>query len=293
VNAKGYRDSTATRNKPSGRAVEFPMARVSVEPEESVALITNKGRLWKGNAGRIKLQTTFSEFGLGKDERVIGAGALKPDHKVVLVTRSGNVKRITIEDLNGRTEGNWAQVIGLEGDHDEVVLGGLASEQAEVLVATSGSEKTTPRVLRFEAKSVNPQVSPTAKGVAAIKMLDDAIIGGALVEPAVAKKGFALLVTENGHIKRITLAEFPVQGRGGQGVQTWKLTKNTGLINGVAVTASESGDVDVFSAKGRRLRLAVKDIPLVTRAAKGAVITDVIKSSELFGSEPVAGIVTG
>src|SRR5512146_2081410 len=44
VNAKGYRDTTATRNKPTARAVEFPIARVTVEPEESVALFTNKGR---------------------------------------------------------------------------------------------------------------------------------------------------------------------------------------------------------------------------------------------------------
>ncbi len=292
VNAKGYRDTTATRNKPSGRAVEFPVARVTVEPEESVALITNKGRLWKGNAGRIRLQIAFNEFGLGKDEQVIAAGVVKPGQKVVMLTRSGSVKRMNVEDLNGRTEGNFAQVIGLEGDNDEVVLAAVASDEAHVFVATAGSEKTTPRALRFEAKSVNPQVSPTAKGVAAIKMLDDPIIGGAIVEPGAVKKGFALLVTDKGHIKRISLDEFPVQGRGGQGVQTWKITKTSGAISGVAIAPAETGDADIFSARGRRLRVGVKDIPVVTRAAKGVSLTDVIKSSELFGSEPVAGIVT-
>jgi DNA gyrase subunit A len=293
VNAKGYRDTTATRNKPSARAVDFPLMRLVVEPEESVALISNKGRLWKGNAGRTRLQASFSELGLGKDERVVGLGVVKPGQKLVLVTRSGNIKRTNTEDLNGRTEGNWAQVIGLENDNDEVILGGIASEDAQVIIVTAGSEQTTPRALRFEARTVNPQVSPSSKGVAAIKMIDDPIVGGAIIEPAAVKKGFALLVTDKGNIKRIALDEFPVQGRGGQGVQTWKLTKTSGLISGFAVSLAETGDADVFTARGRRLRLAIKEIPLVTRAAKGILLTDVIKSSELFGTEPVSGIVTG
>jgi len=129
--------------------------------------------------------------------------------------------------------------------------------------------------------------------VAAIKMMDDAIIGGAVIEPAAVKKGFAVMVTDKGHVKRITLDEFPVQGRGGQGVQTWKVTKTTGLISGFAIVPSEAGDVDVYSTRGRRLRLAVKDLPVITRAAKGAALTSITKTTDLFGDDLVAGIVTG
>ncbi len=293
TNLKGYRDTTATRGKATTRAVEFPLVRVSVEPEESVALITNKGRLWKSNAGRIKLQATFGELGLERGERIIGTGVVRPGSKVVMVTRAGSVKRMNVEDLNGRTEGNWAQVIGLEDDRDEVLLGAIVSEAAEIFVVTSGSAETTPRALRFEAKTVNPQATPTAKGVAAIKKLDDAIIGGAIVEPKAIKKGFAIAVTEHGHVKRIALSEFPVQGRGGQGVQLWKVTGTTGLVSGFAVTESESGDVDIFSARSKRLRLAVKDLPVITRAARGVDLRTLIKGADLFGDDPVAGVVAG
>ncbi len=184
VNAKGFRDTTATRGKATARAVDFPLVRVAVEPDESVALITNQGRIWKGNAGRVSLQATFAELGLEKNERIIGAGVIKPGYKVVLVTRSGNIKRTSIEDLNGRIEGAFAQVIGFENGEDEVLIGGVASDKAEVIIVTAGSDKTTPRALRFEAQSINPQVSATAKGVAAIKMMDDPIIGGTIAEPA-------------------------------------------------------------------------------------------------------------
>ncbi len=293
VNSKGYRDSSATRGRATTRAVEFAVSRIEVEPEEKVVLITNKGRLWKSNAGRINPQISFAEFGLGSDEHIIGTGVVQPGRKLVLVTRSGNVKRTNVEDLNGRTEGNWAQVIGLEYDADEVILGGIASDDAQILIATSGTEKTAARALRFETKTVNPQVSPTAKGVAAIKMMDDTIIGGAIIEPQAAAKGFAVLVTDTGLVKRIPLKEFPVQGRGGQGVQTWKITKATGRVVGAAALASEKGDVDFFSERGKRLRLALKDIPAATRAGKHTDLAALIKSKDVFGTEAVAGVVSG
>jgi DNA gyrase subunit A len=293
VNAKGYRDSSATRGKSTTRAVEFPVCRVEVEPEEKVMLITNKGRLWKNNAGRINLKTSFAEFGLASGERIIATGVVKPGHKLVMVTRSGNIKRTNVEDLNGRTEGNWAQVIGLEYEADEVVLAGIASDEAQVLIATSGTEKTPARALRFETKVVNPQATPTAKGVAAIKMMDDTIIGGAILEPVDTKKGFALLVTQKGLVKRITLDEFPVQGRGGQGVQTWKITKATGQVIGLAALPRETGDVDFFSERGKRLRLSIKDIPTATRAGKSSDLAAIIKSKDIFGTEAAAGVVSG
>ncbi len=290
VNAKGYRETTATRNKATSRAVDFPLLRMTVEPEEVIALISNKGRLWKSNAGRIDLEISFKDFGLEKGEKVIGAGIVRPGQKLILVTRSGSVKRMNVEDLNGRTESSWAQVIGLDNAEDEVIIAGIASDEAHVIVATSGSEKTTPRALRFESSVVNPQATPTAKGVSAIKTLDDRIIGGAIVEPA-QRKGFALLSTDKDQVKRMRLDEFPVQGRGGQGVQTWKLARTTGFVNGFAVVTNERADVDVFTEKGRRMRVAVKSIPNTSRSGRGADLKTVTKNKDLFGSETVAGIV--
>lgn len=290
ANAKGYRETTVTRGKPSGRAVEFPLLRITVEPNEVLALITNKGRLWKGNAGRINLQSSFAELGLDKNEQITGIGIVRPGQKLILVTRSGNVKRTNVEDLNGRTEGNFAQVIGLENDGDQVILAGIASDEAHVIVVTPGTEKSAPRALRFEAGTVNPQATPNAKGVAAIKTLNEPVTGGAIIEPD-THKGFALAVTEQGYIKRISLNDFSVQGRGGQGLQLWKLTAATGPICGFTAVTSASGDVDIYSISGKRLRLAVKTVPKVTRAAKGVEIKTLIKAQALFAGESLAGIV--
>lgn len=290
VNAKGYRDVTAARNKPSARAVDFALERVTVQPEESVVLVTNRGRLWKGNAGRIQPQISFAELGLERGEQVIGLGVVRPGQKLVMLTRSGNVKRTNTEDLNGRTEGTWAQVIGLDGEEDALLFAGIASDAAALLVATSGSDKTPSRALRFETKTINPQATPNAKGVAAIKMLDDTIVGGALIEPR-AEKGALVFVTTQGHLKRISLTEFPLQGRGGQGVQVWKVNPASGTVSGFALIPASGGDVDVYSTRGRRVRIAAKELPGATRAGKGLILKDFLKLSDLFAGEVSAGVV--
>lgn len=290
ANAKGYRESV-TRGKPSSRATEIVGCKAVVEPEETLLLITNRGRVWKGNAGRIKPQMSSAELGLDKHERVIACGALKPGLKLVMVTSGGLVKRINNEDLMSRPDGAFAQAIGLSGDDDQVIVAGIATDEAHVLVATAGSTKNPARVLRFEAGSVNPQATPTARGVAAIKVNGEALVGGAIVEPA-QMKGAAVIVSEKGQVKRIKLDEFPVQGRGGQGVQVWKLTPASGVVSGFTV-AMLNADVDFFSPRGKRLRMTVKDLPAATRAGKASNLATLIKADTVFGEEPVAGVTAG
>lgn len=287
--AKTWKDNV-TREKPSSRAVEIALTKLRVKPEETVILVSNKGRLWQANVGRLPMQTDFNKFGLGKDENIISASVAMPQHSLVLVTLSGSVKRVKMEDcLGNRSEGSWVQVIGLEDKGDGVLLAGVCSDKAEIMIVTSGTKETTPRALRFEASSINPQATPSARGVSAIKMLDDALVSGVILEPNQAKE-FALFVTDLGHIKKISLEEFPVQGRGGLGVQVWKLNDTTGFVIGMT-TAPEGGDVDVYSQKSNRLRLAVKSINQVTRATKGVNLGARYGNGTLFSGDPVVGVV--
>lgn len=283
VNAKGYRESV-TAGKPTGKAVETTLIRLKVEPDETLLLISNKGRLWQGNAGRIPLQGSYNDLGLDKNESIIGAGVAAKDKKLILLTRSGNVKRVTIEDcLNGRTEASWASIIGLQDENDEVLLAGIGSDETQALITTSGSNETAPRALRFETGSINPQATPSARGVAAIKMLDDALVGAVLLDPK-QTKAFVLLLSEKGFIKRISLEEFPVQGRGGQGVQIWKTTSATGKVSGCAVSSADA-NIDIVSEKGKRLRVSAKDIPQATRTGKGLDLGAKYGGGSLFGNE--------
>jgi DNA gyrase subunit A len=67
-------------------------------------------------------------------------------------------------------------------------------------------------------------------------------------------------------VKQVPLGEFPVQGRGGQGVLLLNQTKATGPVVAAAVGAMD-GMVDLIGADGKRQRLG--EIPVENRANRG------------------------
>lgn len=291
VDSKGFRESV-TKDKPTSRAVSIPLLRVVAKPEETVLLISNQGRLWQGNAGRLPLAGTFAEMGLKRGERVVGLGVARDHMRLIIVTSAGQIKRVGMADvLASRAEATWATIIGLNGNNEQVLAAVVASDDAHVMITSAGSEKLTPRVLRFESGSINPQATPSAKGVSAIKMLGEPLISALSIEPAQFKDGYIVAVSRKGHVKRIPLSEFPLQGRGGQGVQLWKLTETTGPVVGLAV-GNEKDQVDIYSEKMKRVRMDIKALPKVTRATKALDLGSKLVKGDLFGEgEPVAGVV--
>ncbi|MHB8133869.1 MAG: DNA gyrase/topoisomerase IV subunit A [Anaerolineaceae bacterium] len=290
VDAKSFHENV-TRDKPTSRAVSIALLREIAKPEENVLLISNLGRLWQGNAGRLPLAGSFEDLGLKHAEKVVGLGVVREKQKLVIVTTAGQIKRVEMADiLSTRAEATWAGIIGLNAN-EEVLYAGVSSDDAHLMICSAGNEQVTPRVLRFETNSINPQATPSAKGVTAIKMLGDPLVGCVLVEPGMMKKTNVVAVTLKGHLKCISIDEFPIQGRGGQGVQLWKITPDTGPVVGITV-GTEKDQVDVFSEKMKRIRLDVKSLPKVTRATKGLNLGAKYVKGDLFGAgEFVAGVV--
>jgi hypothetical protein len=191
-----------------------------------------------------------------------------------------------------RNEGTWGAIIGLEGgSQDEVLFASLAPENAQVLFLTKGNreKEIDPRGLRFEVNTVNTVVSPSARGVAGIAMLDgDPILNGLCFDVEAKKDGYVIVLTDMGFAKKMKLAEFPVQGRAGKGVITMKHNPKIGMPVSYAL-ANDGDALDLLSQKGKRLRILVKDIPDLGRAKNAVNIAS--KYDGLFGDEPVASII--
>jgi DNA gyrase subunit A len=286
VDADSFKDAVQV-GKASARAVETVLNRLVVEPKDFVVMVSNTGRLWFGNAGRIS-----ADMGLGPKENVISLAKLEETATLTMGTRYGNIKRIKMSDVKAaRNEGTWGAIIGLEGgSHDEVLFASLAHENANVMFLTQGSTEKgiDPRALRFEANAVNTVVSANAKGVAGISMQDGDPILNAVCFEETNKDGFVIVLTDKGFAKKMRLAEFPTQGRAGKGVITMKLNPKIGLPVAYAL-ANESDALDLLSLKGKRLRILVKDIPDLPRAKNAINIAT--KFEGLFGDEPVSSII--
>jgi DNA gyrase subunit A len=274
-----YKDKVPA-GQPSSRAVEVLVQRFAADPDARVILISAGGKLWKGNVARLAQGVQL------QGDQIIFGGIADPAAKLVLATLGGSIKRVAVEDALKGVEASWAMIIGL-AEEDQLVFAGMGSDEAQIFLYTEGATGEA-KMLRFPASAVNPQATPSAKGMAGIKLPEnEAVRGGLLFEPGSDKKALVLLTTE-GLIRRVPLEEFPVQGRAGQGVQILKVTEATGQMAGVAASATDSS-VDVYSAKGKRLRLEAKDIPAAKRAQVGTPLRR--KFKDLFGGESLTRVV--
>ncbi len=264
----GYRVKAGT----TSRAVEAHRLHVHAGPEDTVVLVSDRGRAWWGAVGRLPRSSGFKDLGLETGEQVIGGGVLSKGCCLVLGTRQGQVKRVKAEDFRSSTEASWVTVIGLAEKDDAVLFAGLADEKAQAMFSTSS------RAIRFAVSEVNPQATPTARGVAGIKLRKgDQLLGGAVLQDPGAKVG-VVVVSKNGFLKRVPLDEFPVQGRGGQGVVLLNVTKATGPAVAVGVGPMD-GAVDLLGPDGKRQRLT--GVPVTNRANRGEMLVELDAVAEV------------
>jgi DNA gyrase subunit A len=76
-----------------------------------------------------------------------------------------------------------------------------------------------------------------------------------------------LLVREDGHVKRVALSQFPIQGRHGKGVLAWK-SAGGAQLSGAAVGV-EDDRVAAHQARGASKSVRFGDAPRRSRAASG------------------------
>jgi DNA gyrase/topoisomerase IV subunit A len=223
----------------------------------------------------VPTEATFADLGLLKGEYLIAGGVLTSDHCLTIGTRAGNIKRTKIEDL-AMGEASWATIIGLNGK-DEALFAAVTSDKAEAMFFTAGG-----KAIRFAATEVNPQATGSARGVAGIRLgKEESLVAGEVFEPD--EQVQVVVVSQTGFVKRVDLKEFPLQGRGGQGVQGLEITKVTGKVATATVIAGQAKTCDVLSAKGLRYRLEIDNIPITDRRKRGEKLVDFGADDAIIG----------
>ncbi len=249
------------------RSVDAPLFYVQAEAEDKVILVSNKGRVWFGPIYRIPEKATSKEMGLDKGEAIVKADILRPEAFLTLAASNGKVKRLLLADLNG-SEGHWQTVLGGLKATEQVLTAGVTDGSCRVMLFTSQA-----KAILFAENDVNPQASSSAQGVAAMKLgKGDTLIAGTLIYGGDEAR-CVFLVSEQGWAKQTPLRQFSIQGRGGQGIQTLKVTKTTGKV-AAATVGYEHSTVMVLSSRGRRHNLASNDLPQQTRVQRGQQLID-------------------
>ncbi|RLG59712.1 MAG: DNA gyrase subunit A, partial [Candidatus Hydrothermarchaeota archaeon] len=229
---------------------------------------SNKGKVYAKKVYEIPLASRYSRgkalvnvFEISKDERITAVLPMEfGKGYLFMATKKGKVKKTSMDEfLSIRKTGKIA--IELE-EEDELVEVKVTSGDDEILLATKFG-----KAIRFPEREVRAMGRATL-GVKGISLVNgDEVVGIEVLNSENLEQTF-LVVTENGYGKRSKFIEFPLQGRGGKGVITIKISQKTGLVAGVEGVGDED-EIIISSIQGIMIRLRVKEIPILGRNTQG------------------------
>ena len=124
----------------------------------------------------------------------------------------------------------------------------------------------------------------SSRGVKGAKLLgDDQVVGMVVAEP----DAFLLTASVNGYGKRTQLSDYPIKGRGGQGVIDIRTTER----NGKVITAKfcrEEDEAMFITESGMIVRTAIADISTVGRNTQGVRLVNLKDGDSLVSVEIIS-----
>ena len=210
---------------------------------------------------------------LEADERIntiLPVQEFDADSFVFMATSGGTVKKTPLSQFS-RPRSSGIIAIDLRGG-DKLVDAKITDGDAEILlVASSG------KGIRFPESDVRP-MGRGAAGVRGIKLP----AGHEVIALSIVQDGLVLTATENGYGKRTAVDDFPLQGRGGQGVIAIQTTERNGRTVG-AVLVGEDDEIMLISSNGTLVRTPVDDISIQGRNTQGVRLIRVEEGQRLVG----------
>jgi DNA gyrase subunit A len=198
-------------------------------------------------------------------------------HFVFMATSGGTVKKAPLTQFS-RPRARGIIAIDLRGD-DKLVDVALTDGEAEVLLVASHG-----KAIRFKESDVRP-MGRGAAGVRGIRLPE----GHEVIGLEIVDEGLLLTATENGYGKRTSVDDFPVQGRGGQGVIAIQTTDRNGTTVG-AVRVADEDEVMLISSNGTLVRTSVADISIMGRNTQGVRLIRVGSGQRLVGLARIEAI---
>ncbi len=208
---------------------------------------------------------------------------------ILMVTEGGIIKKTALEEFKNVRRTGLIAIKLKKGDFLKKV--GKSTGEDEVILVTKEGQS-----IRFKEKEIRKMGRPTS-GIRGIRLKKgDKLIGMDIIESQKSKvsspsrqkrdselvksKKYLLVVTENGYGKKTDLGEYRLQGRGGSGIKTARVTSKTGRIVFSAVLTTEE-DLIVISRKGQVIRTKISLIPITSRATQGVKMMTLNKEDKV------------
>jgi len=111
---------------------------------------------------------------------------------------------------------------------------------------------------------------------------DDELVGSDVIKPK-DKDQFFLTMSKKGFGKKTNIKSYRLQGRGGSGIKTAKITEKTGPLMIAKIINPEYEEIIAISQKGQVIRTSLSQIPSLGRQTQGVKIMK-LKSGDSIAS---------
>jgi DNA gyrase subunit A len=240
-----------------------------INSHDYVLFFTDKGRVYRLKCYEVPEGSRQSKgmnianlLPIAADEKVtsmIRVPEFDEDKYLVMVTRQGIVKRISLNAYNTARKGG---LIALElNEGDELAWVRLTDGNQQVVVATKNG-----LAIRFEETDVRP-MGRQARGVKAISLREgDCVVGMCVV----TNDDLILTASETGFGRISNVSDYRLQSRGGKGITNYH-TEKYGNVAAVSVVEL-TDDIIIISQEGVIIRIAADTVRICNRPSKGVTL---------------------
>lgn len=240
-----------------------------INSHDYVLFFTDKGRVYRLKCYEVPEGSRQSKgmnianlLPIAADEKVtsmIRVPEFDEDKYLVMVTKQGIIKRISLNAYNTARKGG---LIALElNEGDELAWVRLTDGNQQVIVATKNG-----LAIRFEETDVRP-MGRQARGVKAISLREgDCVVGMCVV----ANDDLILTASETGFGRISNVSDYRLQSRGGKGITNYHTEKygNVAAVSAVKLT----DDIIIISQEGVIIRIAADTVRICNRPSKGVTL---------------------
>ncbi|XOB99343.1 DNA gyrase subunit A [Deinococcota bacterium DY0809b] len=274
---RGGMGAKAGRTKDEDEATRVFVAQM----HDDLLFFTNRGRVYREKvfelpeaqrAARGTHVKSFLPLEEGEEiKALLSLRSLTDPGYFVFATRKGVVKKTAIRDYQNLNASGLIAINLVEGD--DLVDVRIAGSGAQVVMATRGG-----KAIRFPLDEVRA-TGRASQGVRGIRLKEGDEVVSLIVVPK-DWEGDLLAISSHGYGKRTPLEEYPLQGRGGQGVITFKLNEKVGHL---AALLAVDGDEDllVLSRGGLAIRTRVRTISQYSRPTSGVKVMNLAAGDEI------------
>ena len=256
------------------REEDVVMALYIANTHDHLLFFTDTGRVFSKKVYEVPLASRVA-----KGKAMVNLLQLQPGEKVVAIspvdrldstlsllmaTKLGVIKKTPLK-LFSKIHTGGIIAIKLD-DGDDVIDVGITDNVHNVQLTTKNGMS-----IRFSESDVRSMGRAT-RGVRGMRLaVDDHVVGMEIFLENEAETASILSVKQNGRGKRTQLSKYPLQKRGGKGVNDINCEEE----NGNVVATKRVGNNDqlmVITQNGVVIRIKVSDIPVIGRSTKGVII---------------------